>query len=420
MFLQLKSCPRSSVVWIAIALAGSLGVLAPAQAQTSESNVLRTYEVGDLILDVRDYPYSETSQRSTTQPRGGFGGGGGGGGLFSVPVDASAYTSPGQTSAGADGVFRLCQFGGGGRGDAVAEESGGGTSITMSDLQRVIESTVAPQSWAVNGGGDASIQPLGSVLVVLQTPANHGSIEELLNAVRQASAERKTLTLDARWLLLSSNELDGLLLKDQTGVPEVDRARLAELTRRPGSIRGITNCFSSQLVYLVSGTRQNFVSSYIPVVGSLDRSDRGEQLASSSRGSLIRLVSESSASDSPRDVKVGYQPIVENPNLGALLEIRPTLTGKTAVVDLKSTVTALNRQQTASVGVSPTASLAPAVDRIAIETQQIATTLRMPLGKPILVGGLTYAVPAEGPSTTGGDQVVAEEKPQLYLVLEVR
>ncbi|NLX95262.1 MAG: hypothetical protein GXY83_03710 [Rhodopirellula sp.] len=41
--------------------------------------------------------------------------------------------------------------------------------------------------------------------------------------------------------------------------------------RRPSTIRGITHCFNGQLVYLVSGTRRNVVTSFAPVVGSIDR-----------------------------------------------------------------------------------------------------------------------------------------------------
>src|SRR5205085_8198659 len=55
------------------------------------------------------------------------------------------------------------------------------------------------------------------------------------------------------------------------GHPTVDRTVLAELTRRASSLRGLTNCFSGQGVYLISGTRRNVVRSYIPVVGSIDQ-----------------------------------------------------------------------------------------------------------------------------------------------------
>lgn len=410
---QLTQRQWRNVCLILVALAWPQ--LAAAQTSTvkaAEPLVLRTYEVGDLILDIHDYPYSNSLQRNRTSPGalggggggmgggGGFGGGGGGGGgFFSVP-DAA-----------------------GGR--ATAESNNAAVGVTIDNLIDAIESTVAPETWADIGGGEANIRPLGTVLVILQTPGVHDRIRDLLLQVRAASGDRRNVTLDARWLLLTSDELDSLVLPDQQALPEVDRNRLAEFTRRPGSIRGITTCFSGQLVYIVSGTRQNVVSGYIPVVGSLDAPNRTEQLASEQHQSLVRLVSDRSAVLSNSDSQVGYQPVIEKPNLGALLEIRPTRSpsngqSPSAVVDLKSTITSPARPQPELDGNAQSAAIAPVVDRIAIETQEFATTLRMPLGKPILVGGLTYAPPSEGRISRSGEQEAAEETPQLYLVLEVR
>ena len=281
MYRQLTQQPWKNACLIVAAL--SWAQMATAQQKTSGAEsplILRTYEVGDLILDIHDYPYGESLQRTQSAPGGpgrgggGFGGGGGGiggSGVFSVPDGDSASNLHGRHVAGDGAVFRLCQFGGGG----VTNESGtvpGG--ITIDNLIDAIEATIAPATWADNGGGEATIRPVGTVLVILQTSQVHDRIRDLLLQVRAASSGRKNVTIDARWLLLTSDDLASLVLPDQNGPPEVDRKRLAEFTRRSGSIRGITTCFSGQLVYIISGTRQNFVSSYIPVVGSLDLPQR--------------------------------------------------------------------------------------------------------------------------------------------------
>src|SRR5690606_28846442 len=116
--------------------------------------------------------------------------------------------------------------------------------------------------------------------------------------------------------------------------------RLAEFTRRPTSIRAVTSCFSGQLVYVVSGTKRNVVSVYIPVVGILEDGDAAARLAGLPGRARFRLVSDSGQTFE-RSKSVGYQPIVEKQNIGALLEIRPTLLqgSKEAIVDLKATVT---------------------------------------------------------------------------------
>ncbi|MCI0334364.1 MAG: hypothetical protein L0228_14195 [Planctomycetes bacterium] len=425
-------------------------------APGGENYVLKTYEVGDLIINIQDHPYSESIGRA--QPGGrGYGGGGfggGGGGFFSMPDEGERVGGfggrPGMRRLIAapnpqfeTREFQLVQYGGGvpgergmGGGGMGGGFAGGGegiaspvASIGMADILRVLTGTIDPASWEVNGG-EGQVEPLGTSLVIWQTPKVHDRISGLLANLRDGSAERKTVTVDARWLMLDSDELDALLLPDQTGVPEVNRKRLAEFTRRPSSIRGITNCYSSQLVYLVSGTRKNVVSGFIPVVGSVESTDRDVELASGQSASFIRLVADTPSSGDAQQPRVGYQPIVEMPNFGALLEIRPTLvpskeSGGSAIVDLKSTVTVPGDPQLDQRRNAGSNEIAPVVDRIAIETQEFATTLRMPLGKPVLVGGLTY-VPSSNGSEGGTRAAVgpaddpAAEKRQLYLVLEVR
>jgi len=323
----------------------------------------------------------------------------------------------------------LCQFGEGAKSEkddknakAGAQPSGGGgggaarplansTAVTMDDLLDVLTNTVAPDTWDT-AGGQGRVSPLGTTLIVWQTAHVQQMVESFLKQIREASGNRHTLTVDARWLLLTSDELDSL----SHDPPEVDRKALAAFTRRPGTIRGITNCFSGQLVYLVSGTKRNVVSGYIPVVGSIENPDRAATLVSSSRPTPFRLVADTTQMRT-REASVGYQPIVETPNFGALLEIRPTVIGASDVIaDLKSTLTAPSNDVTERPrGTAASDELAPAVDRIAIETQELATTLRMPAGKPVLVGGMTYVPGAAKPS----DDAKSPEHRQLYLVLEV-
>ena len=143
--------------------------------------------------------------------------------------------------------------------------------ITMMDLTRVIVAVVAPETWSENGDGDGELQVLGTALVVRQSPAVHKQIEDLLDQLRKGSGKRKTVAIDARWLLLNSDDLEKLTTSDTEGNTQVDPTVLAEYTRRPSSIRGLINCFSGQLVFLVSGTRQSVVTSVVPVVGSVGK-----------------------------------------------------------------------------------------------------------------------------------------------------
>ena len=153
-------------------------------------------------------------------------------------------------------------------------------------------------------------------------------------------------------------------------VPRSTATVLAEFTRRPSSIRGLTNCFTGQLVYLVSGTQRNVVSSYIPVVGSLDRpEERGAQYASLKGGARYNFTSYNTcpvvACSQATSVEAGgasaISPIIEKPNFGALLEIRPTLISgdDTAIVDLRSTITVPGEQSASSDRTTAGGSLGP-------------------------------------------------------------
>jgi hypothetical protein len=391
--------------------------------------VLRTYEVSDLVVSIQDHPFAlSPGGASKSFGGGGTGGGmGGGGGMFSVPDPRQ--NSGLRTSGGGYASVRLCQFGGGGGGAPSRDGESAGVvatpgSINMDDLKRVLVSTVAADSWAENGSGEGEVQSLGTALVVWQSPEVHEMIHGLLRQIRLGVGDRKTMTVDARWIFVNSDELDRLMVSDQQGVPTVDRDVLAEFSRRAGSIRGITNCFSSQLVYLVSGVRRNVVSGYIPVVGQVGPPADIEQLASSPSRSLVQFASDSSTLEGGNGAQVGYQPIVDKPNLGVLLEIRPTYLRDAgdAIVDLKSTLTNADEQ----VLPAGNGTMPPTVDRIAIGTHEFATTLRMPLGKPVLVGGLTQVPPVtivdEAVESAASNQTAGAgaESPQLYLVLELR
>ncbi len=423
------------------AIALSLPREAAAQPEEEEYTIV-VYQLGDLLLNVRDYPYSDGNRSSRGYIMGGMGGGGMGGrggggmggrgggmmggGMFSVrdnPNPDGNRSSLTQVPAGR----------GGGMGGMGASQSGlgyssGSAQITMDGIVEALRTVVDADSWD-DVGGPGSTHPLGTSLLVYQTAAVHLQIEGIFKQLRKGLSKRRTVTIDARWLVLNSDELEELITAGEGG-SQVNREVLATFTRRPSSIRGLTKCFNGQLVYLISGTRQNVVSSYIPVVGSLDRpEEKGSHHASLKNGARFIFASDGSAIGFGRGRAVGYQPVIQVPNFGTLLEIRPTLVSddEGAIVDLKSTLTVLGEPQGRLLerSTSQSGRLAPMVDRVAIETQELATTLSVPLGRPVLVGGLTYvpsSVWASGENAPAGanqPKKTSTENPQLYLLLEV-
>ena len=105
------------------------------------------------------------------------------------------------------------------------------------------------------------------------------------------------------------------------------------------------------------------------------------------------------------------------------MELRPTRLHpeEAAAIDLRSTITFPASPLNPGEVEPTTSSLAPQVDRVAIQTQELATTLKVPLGEPVLVGGMTDMAPRGATAdAAGGAAGDGGEKPQLYLILEVR
>lgn len=429
----MSSIPHRFVLmlWIALgafALLSHAAELEAAAADEAEEHVILTYDVGDLLLDVPDYPYpgsdsGGSSFRSSSGSGGmpGMGGGMGGmGGMGGGMGGAGAMGGMGGGVGGGMGGMGGGMGGGGGMDVPDTPSTPRSAKITIDDLILVLTSVVAPETWP-ESGGEGEVQCLGTSLVIRQTAKVHEQIKSLLEQLRESSDKQKTVAIDARWLLLTSDELESLMPPNDAGTAQIDRKVLGEFTRRPSSLRGQTNCFTGQLVYLVSGTRRNVVTSFVPVVGSLERPQEG-QYALLPGGARIL---EAQTIQSSRSV--GYQPVISTPNLGVLLQVRPTLIpgDSRAIVDLRSTLTVLGESMpdVAAASSNGQDSLTPKVDRVAIETQEFATTLSVPLGQPTLAGGLTYIgswgntlhdrAGAEG-------EEAASEVPQLYLIVELK
>jgi hypothetical protein len=376
------------------------GADGPKRAPADASMIVRVYDVTDLVAHVPDYQYSDPAL--TRAAMGGPYGGAAESGMM------GGMSGLGGTMPSAVG--------------ATAAAPG----ITVDSLVSAIASTCGRASWEEDGGPGV-LHPLGYSLVVLQTNEVHQQIQRLLDELRKGSGKRTTVTIDARWLMLTSGELDMLTASDAASHDAIDRAVLAQFTRRPTSIRALTKCFSGQLVYMVSGTRQNIVTGVIPVVGSAEQPRLNDHPFAVEHNSPNPFMFVSQSEDAVRDRSVGYQSVVEKSNFGVLLEIRPTLVpnAQTAIVDLRSTVTALGKPMGVLAVPPAPPTGAPQVDRVAVDTLELATTLKLPLAQPVLIGGLTRVAssnveaPAAARIAASPATPEDQENPQLYLILEL-
>jgi len=406
---------RTTVALIGLSIAAPRGILAQATpatrsapaatAQGKEELTVRVYSVTDLVTSPPDYPYRGSEIPTTSQSVGGRGDGVislGGGGVVGGYGSGGGFGGGGFGGGG--GFFQVSDSGGGlsNTGQAVQSGMGGFATLqtapasrnrfTIHELVNAIESTIEPQSWA-EVGGNAVCTPLGGLLIVKQTVAAHRQIEDLLESIGAEAGIMQTITIQAHWLLLTHDQMAQLLLPKAPGnggaVNLVDGTVLEELARTGSLYSGQITCFSEQKVHLVSGDRMLVMTGAVPIVSA---------------------------------EVVGYQPVLSVPNIGVLLELKPKLRedGRSALLDLESTVTALGEERAPPIPVQ--AENAPAgstitsssvrLDRLNLETQHLATTIGMPIGVPVLVGGLSVA----GGGQTTADPATAR---QLYLVVKL-
>lgn len=369
------------------------------QAQEAGKLEVRVYSVADIVQSVPDYPYlpglptsnQDQTLGSPASSGGGFGGGGaiggGGGGFFQVVG--------GHPHAANSGVPV----------QAVAVRQ----PTELDTLIRVIEASIAPETWAALGG-EATIIALGTNLIVRQSADVHEEIRNFLQALSQQSDRQTMVTIRA--FLLSPAEDKELwktrLLeraKDDTQASKV----MAELERDAKDLGQIT-CFSGQQVHLAAGKRRSVVSSAQPVVSAF---------------------------------VTAYSPVITTLHIGTLLEFTATVEpgGESAMLDVRCTITdwndagepiklstALGSSKVPGPGTGDTAiaggggGLAgqgggvadggfefggvrseAAIERVNLDTQQLATTVRVPVAAegatphPVVIGTLGQPSPAADP-----------------------
>jgi hypothetical protein len=377
----------SSLFLLAAAAAFIAPPTARAQVASTQPDVAteaRVYDVRDLIEGVR--PYS--APRSLIPPTeisvsrdGGTGifasGGGGGGG--SPGMAGGMPFAPGGPMMGP---------GPAGPGRPVGEV-GAAPSRPPGPADNVIallEDAVDPSSWRDNGGKVGTVRELAGQLIIRQSAANHRAIADILTQLRETNA--RTVTVRADWVALDVSQLDAVtrptpqpngnavafLRADLTAINKLDPKTTLHY-------RAQTTCLDRQTVRIGSGRARTVVTDLTPVIGN---------------------------------DAAAYQPTAPIVQAGATIELTPRLAPDrtSAIIDVASVVSDWNSFQPAPPAPAttrPTNATPPGgVDRVQLLAQHLRTTVVVPVGEAVVVGGMTL-----DPSTTGGDAR------QIYLILEV-
>jgi hypothetical protein len=276
----------------------------------------------------------------------------------------------------------------------------------------LITKVISPSFWD-DVGGRASIQPFGDLLVISTTEKYHAEILSLLAQIRAHIASRKTLVVETHWLWLTEEQLNRLIPNSSGEVDErAWKIHQQQLNREdselmPGYHATIT-CMNGQTASTVAGRQRRFIISLIPIVG-----DNG--------------ISPTPITTTPFSVggtnsrAVGYQPQSITVQEGAALQVRPILFGDDQVIlDIHGRVVEVETPDQNEIlaagqlpkkpddnGGSDIRDIVKAVDRPVVNTSQIDTTFRTPLGTRTLVGGITGSTHPE------------PDEPNLYLFAKV-
>jgi Bacterial type II and III secretion system protein len=339
------------------------------------------YPVGDLVTKIKDYPY-QGGEFPTSGPLnspkksggsvpfispavsgGGFGGGGGGGG-FSV-----------QDPVG-EGQFQIAS----GVMQGNANQQGTQNQLTPLNILKTIMASIEPASWEDNGG-TATGTVLGSMLLIRQTKNNHKNIQELLEQIRSNSSSQKIVHITAYWVC-SNHKLNMIGLNSKQAFPIQLEDSVMEniLVDKDGKAsQGILSqitCFNGQTVCMTSGKRKALLQGLTPTVGVKS---------------------------------MAYQPRMVNLHSGVILQVKPQLdpNGKSVSVDIQSVITKLDDSQKKPQDVrtifSDTKGKNFSLDDINMDVQELSTTVRIPTGKFVLIGGMTPSKDVIAGESTVGD-----------------
>ncbi|MGD0900833.1 MAG: DUF4974 domain-containing protein [Thermoguttaceae bacterium] len=374
-------------------------ITSPTRAESEEFLITKVYDVSDLVIPLQDHPYHATLP-----------------GAWRLEVPSTA--GPTRNRPDYDSLIDL------------------------------IGQCVAPNSWPAGTGPPGGIAAYDLSLVISQSREVHDEIEALLARIRAARRRAvPTVVVEFQWLWLESavyQQLVGARAPAPARVPlAIDAKALDGIAHKAAGFRGRIVCTNGQLVHLASGDRRSVITSTSPTVEVKAAGTQGGALAMpnsayaapagvwGSMGSGFFSVGDSmgpmgpigpmspptpkapaapSVPAAPPTVNVqtaqspipaivtqtAYQPVIDVPNVGVVVEVRPSVApgANTAVLDLRSTVTRwLKPSPPAKLG-GPGSASCP-VDRPNMPAAEMAMTARVPLGKPVLLGAVTFA-PAGG------------------------
>jgi len=366
----------------------------------SKNTLTRVYDIRDLIINVPDFnnapDFSLTSTSNNTSQNGGAGGGGGGGG------------GQGQS---------LFTGGGGGQG---GQQEGQTRQELVDSITKLITETVAPDSWRDSGGSVGSLRELQGQLIVTQTPENQRALVSLLEQLRethsiQVTVETRFLTVQRNFLQDIGVDLNFIFNLNSSNSANISTIPLqaansaftsAPTTTVPGSIGATAEGLTTAVTYL-DNLQVNLLLHATEASQLTTKVDSPRvTLFNGQRAYVLNSLQQAYVSDLTPIVGTGvaaFNPTISVVQSGVLLDVQATVSADRKYVTLTlrpqlSELVALVpfSFQTGSTttivdGVPVTTGQTGTIEQPEIQLTEVRTTVSVPDGGTLLLGGETQA-----------------------------
>ncbi|WP_372896616.1 hypothetical protein [Stieleria sp.] len=368
---------NSRMLWTATAVLGCLTLgMTSAEAQVggeklSAPFVTKVYNIADL-LDAPSMLDDDAEQAGTTVRTsvGGFGGGMGGG----MGFDAGDGMGMSQ---GGGGFFRipdniLPQLAGGMGGGMGGMPGPSPTYLPSRMTREALEQVVLDHlsdddtAWLNIDGAGGKLSIVASMMIVTHTQAVHTRVTQLLDLLRVGNNTSPTVQVDVRIVEVGSEQSATALASDA--------ASLEKLANDASAARLSLRCDNHRVAKVSSGLRRSYVVSLTPVVGSNGTIDvnTGNQTA--------------------------YRPETYSPLLGLFGRIKPEIDadGKKGRLHLGIQLASGPEEVVAA-----TFGTGQSMDRVELETAELATSIATVADKWTLAGSVAVTSPTS--SITSGE-----------------
>jgi hypothetical protein len=272
---------------------------------------------------------------------------------------------------------------------------------SIESLIDAIQTTISPDGWDAVGG-NSTIARIGTSLIVRTEPSSHEQIDALFNLLRQRWGTLRTVSVRAWWVLLNEQQLAALLPgngKGKTGVDGVEAFGVVDEAawnrlfepqadgKTVGASRAVITGYNGQTVHTTTGSEEGIVNDIEPI---LTHNENGNAVG-----------------------RIAYKPTVTAIQEGTALQITPIVnaSGRFVMIDVHSRVSIREPEPAAKNNPAPAgeetpAAVVAALDRPRLMTQRLSTTLRAPVDRVMLAGGMTLSAKPQG------------NEPTLYLFLK--